>query len=155
MGKMETDGTISLRKKWQTEINELAELLNIPCAAITLLQRPKIENFIISESDENPATAGHVGRLAGSYCERVINTQQELIIPNALIDTEWDHNPDIKIKLISYFGLPLVYPDGQPFGTICVLDKKENKFSQEIKEKLENLKERFETDLHNFEILKN
>jgi c-di-GMP phosphodiesterase len=148
MKQIETDEIIFLKKRWQKEINKLADSLNIPCAAITRLQRPKIENFIISESDENPATAGHVGRLTGSYCERVIDTQQELIIPNALIDTEWDHNPDIKINLISYLGLPLVYPDGQPFGTICILDKKENKFSREIKEKLEDLKDKFEADLN-------
>ena len=149
MRQINNDDLKPLKTKWQNEINKLADSFNLPCAVITRLQRPKIENFIISESDENPAIAGHVGRLTGSYCERVIDTHNELNIPNALTDAEWDQNPDIKIGLIAYLGLPLAYPDGKPFGTICVLDKKENTFNQEIAEKLKVLKSKFEADLEN------
>ena len=39
------------------------------------------------------------------------------------------NNPDIKLNMISYLGFPLVLPDGEPFGTICVLDSKENAYS--------------------------
>ncbi len=39
-------------------------------------------------------------------------------------------NPDIKLGMISYLGFPVTWPDGQIFGTICVLDKKENSYSE-------------------------
>jgi signal transduction histidine kinase len=32
--------------------------------------------------------------------------------------------------MISYLGFPIAWPDGQIFGTICVLDKKENAYSE-------------------------
>ena len=37
--------------------------------------------------------------------------------------------PDVKIDMISYLGIPLIWPDGKIFGTICVLDKKTRNFS--------------------------
>ncbi len=37
--------------------------------------------------------------------------------------------------MISYLGFPIFQPDGKAFGTICVLDNKENAYS-EIYEKL-------------------
>ena len=114
---------------------------------ITRLHRPNIENMVLNESTENPISPGHIGQLTGSYCERVINTQEKLLVPNALGNPEWDHNPDVKFNLIAYLGFPLNYPDGTPFGTICILDKKENKFSKAHEKKLIMLKEKIETDL--------
>jgi light-regulated signal transduction histidine kinase (bacteriophytochrome) len=35
-------------------------------------------------------------------------------------------NPDIKLGMVSYLGFPINFPDNQPFGTLCVLDNKEN-----------------------------
>ena len=39
-------------------------------------------------------------------------------------------NPDIKLGMISYLGVPIVWPDGEIFGTICVLDSKGNAYSE-------------------------
>jgi len=37
---------------------------------------------------------------------RAMATRNELLVPNALKDPEWDHNPDIEFGMISYLGLP-------------------------------------------------
>ena len=58
-----------------------------------------------------------------------MKTRQSLLVPDALRDDEWKSNPDIKLGMISYLGFPVAWPDGQIFGTICVLDKKENAYS--------------------------
>lgn len=42
---------------------------------------------------------------------------------------DWKDNPDVKLGMISYLGFPLLFPDGNPFGTICVLDSKPNAYS--------------------------
>lgn len=49
-----------------------------------------------------------------------------LLVPDALKDPKWDHNPDIELGMIYYCGFPLEWPDGEIFGTICVLDRKDN-----------------------------
>jgi len=81
------------------------------------------------------------------YCERVINTRNKLLIPNALQDKEWDKNPDIKLGMISYLGFPLLWPDGEVFGTICVLDSKENIYEERYERLILRFKELIEAHL--------
>src|SRR5262249_16658176 len=65
----------------------------------------------------------------GLYCETVMKTRQPLLVPDALSDEAWKPNPDIKLGMISYLGVPITWPDGETFGTICVLDNKANEYS--------------------------
>ena len=60
----------------------------------------------------------------GLYCETVMATRSPLHVPNALNDPDWKNNPDVELDVISYLGIPLIWPDGSVFGTICVLDGK-------------------------------
>lgn len=62
---------------------------------------------------------------AAEYSKKVINTQKKLIVNNSLKDDEWKHLPS---GLTSYMGFPILWPSGQAFGVICILDKKETKF---------------------------
>lgn len=115
---------------WQSVVNMLAEIIDVPAALIMKVDPPHIEVFRASESGSNPYGAGDREHLAGLYCEKVIGTRGRLLVPNALKDSEWDKNPDIKPGMISYLGFPLLWPDGEVFGTICVLDSKENTFGK-------------------------
>lgn len=134
-------------RKWQTFLDDLAQKANIPCATITRVDYPEIEGFLTSNSPGNLATAGDRSLIAGTYCERVINTNQEMLVPNALESPEWDDNPDIEYGLIAYLGVPLCYADGRPFGTICILDTKVNRFNQESKDLLIKYQQEIEADL--------
>jgi diguanylate cyclase (GGDEF)-like protein/PAS domain S-box-containing protein len=70
-----------------------------------------------------------------------------LLVPDATSDPAWAHNPDIKLGMIAYLGFPLLWPTGQVFGTMCVLDRQENPFSQTYIRLLEQLKNIVEHDL--------
>jgi hypothetical protein len=50
-----------------------------------------------------------------------MKTRQFLLVPDALADQEWNANPDMKLGMISYMGVPVAWPNGEIFGTICVL----------------------------------
>ena len=49
--------------------------------------------------------------------------------------------------MISYLGLPILYPDQSPFGTICVLDNKENAYSAIAEKILLQLKKLIEANI--------
>lgn len=49
--------------------------------------------------------------------------------------------------MISYLGVPLLFPNGNPFGTICVLDNKEHAYSNNHKKLLLNFREIIEGHL--------
>jgi hypothetical protein len=122
----------TIMEKWQAIVDMLAELIGIPAALIMRLVESDIQVFVSSNSEGNPYHPGDSEHFLGSglYCETVINTNDKLLIPNALKNEKWKNNPDIKLNMISYLGFPILQPDGKPFGTICVLDNKENAYSK-------------------------
>ena len=132
---------------WQSIVNTMAEIINVPSALIMKVDEPYIEVFRSSESSSNPYKAGDRENLVGLYCEKVINTRNRLLVPNALKDKEWDKNPDIESGMISYLGFPLLWPDGEVFGTICVLDSKENKYEKQYEKLMARFKELVEAHL--------
>ncbi|KKM72626.1 hypothetical protein LCGC14_1418640, partial [marine sediment metagenome] len=134
-------------QKWQNIVNLLANIINVPAALIMKVVHPYIEVFRASDNKNNPYKVGEREKLQGFYCETVIKIGKMLLVPNALTDKKWEKNPDIKYGMISYLGLPLIWPDGEVFGTICVLDKKENKYNKDHIELLKQFKELIESYL--------
>ncbi|NQT59504.1 MAG: GAF domain-containing protein [Bacteroidetes bacterium] len=135
--------------KWQNIVDIMAELIGIPAALIMHLSGSDIEVFVSSRSDGNPYHPGDQEHFLGSglYCETVINTNDKLLIPNALADEKWKNNPDIKLNMISYLGFPILLPDGKPFGTICVLDNKENAYSETYENLIKNFRDIIQSQL--------
>ena len=135
-------------QKWQQSINVLAEVCNVPAALIMRVDQKDIEVFLCSHSDENPYDEGEKADLnTGLYCETVMNTKEQLLVPNALTDPNWENNPDVKINMVSYLGSPLLWPDGYVFGTICILDCKENFYSKSYAKMLQQFCQLIEKDL--------
>jgi PAS domain S-box-containing protein len=113
---------------WQGMMNTISEIVDVPVALIRKVDGPDIEVVSSSQSSHNPYEIGKKGDLVGCYCEKVIETRNQLLVPNARSNGEWDKNPDVKLGMISYLGLPCSWPDGEIFGTICVLDSKEHSY---------------------------
>lgn len=136
-------------ENWQEIINSLAGIANIPASLIMKVRDADIEVLVTSQSKGNPYHPGDRERLqeSGLYCETVIRTQDKLFVPDALADDKWKNNPDIKLNMISYLGFPLLLPNKQPFGTICVLDSKRTEYSAAFENLMFNLKKLIETQL--------
>nr|NJM00946.1 PAS domain S-box protein [Desulfobacula sp.] len=134
---------------WQEMVDILARIFEIPAALVMQLQEPYIEVFVSSRSNGNPYHTGDREPVWGSglYCERVIKSRSKLLVPNALKDEHWKENPDIKLNMISYLGFPILLPDGNPFGTICVLDNKENAYSDAFEQLMQKFQRLIQSDL--------
>jgi signal transduction histidine kinase len=117
-------------RKWQGIVDLLADIVRVPSALIMRVEPPNIKVLVASESEGNPYEPGEEASLnTGLYCETVMNTRQPLLVPDALQDEDWKSNPDVKLGMISYLGVPISWPDGDIFGTICVLDGQSNGYS--------------------------
>lgn len=134
-------------RKWQEIADLLAELFSVPAALIMRTENEYMEVFVSSNTENNPYSPGDKEHWYGLYCETVIKTQKKLVIPDATRDPLWDHNPDIKLGMICYMGVPINYPDKTPFGTLCVLDRKEHYFSEEFHNLLLRFKNVIELDI--------
>ncbi len=116
---------------WQSLVDTMAEVFSVPAGLIMRLSGDDIEVLVSSRTSGNPYEPGDKEEFLGSglYCETVVRSGKHLLVPDALADPDWRDNPDVKLGMISYLGMPLRFPDGNPFGTICVLDDKGNEYS--------------------------
>jgi len=132
----------NIRMSWQKTVDLMAKTLQVPAGLIMRVHPREIEVFIRSNNPDNVYEAGEKASLdTGLYCETVMDTRRELLVPNALTDPQWDHNPDVKLDMISYLGMPLEWPGGEIFGTICILDNQENRYSELYRQLLEQFRE--------------
>ncbi|MHA1686060.1 MAG: GAF domain-containing sensor histidine kinase [Candidatus Heimdallarchaeaceae archaeon] len=132
---------------WQRIVDLIAKIMDVPAALIMRVDPPEIEVLVSSETKEKPYKAGTRGDLAGLYCNTVLLTNRELYVKNASINPIWKDNPDAKKhQMIFYLGYPLSWPNGQLFGTICVLDRKE----REIDKTYMNLMAKFKEEANAF-----
>ncbi len=147
--KIKPDIPDQIIAKWQKLIDLASELIGVPAGLIMKVYPKEIEVFVCSETKGNPYEKGERARLkTGLYCETVMCMRKQLLVPDACKDPNWDHNPDIELGMVSYFGLPLIWPDNEIFGTICVLDDKENHYSVMYQKLCTQFKEAIEADLH-------
>lgn len=136
-------------EKWQTLLDTFAKVAKVPSGLIMRLNEETIEVFLKSNTEGNPYKVHEEVKLIhGLYCETVIGTQNQLIVPDALKSEVWNiDNPDVALGMISYMGVPINWPDGECFGTICFLDSKENHYSKELEDLLTQIKQHIEVDL--------
>lgn len=117
-------------EKWQKTVNLTARLLDVPAALIMRVLPEHIEVLVSSDGADNPYESREKAELqTGLYCETVMASRSLLHVPNALEDKAWQNNPDVELGMISYLGIPLVWPDNEIFGTICVLDDETRNYS--------------------------
>jgi PAS domain S-box-containing protein len=132
-------------RKWQEIVDLLAEIMHVPSASIMRFDPPHIKVFVSSASEGNPCEPGALD--TGPYCETVLKTGQPLLVPDALENEAWKANPHVRLGMISYLGVPIGWPDGRIFGTICVRDNKRNEYSAAYLKLLLHFRDMLQTDL--------
>jgi len=139
----------AITEKWQSLLDTIAKIVDVPSGLIMRLNEDTIEVFLKSQTNGNPYHEGEKADLNyGLYCETVIGTQKELLVTDATKSSVWrKNNPDVDINMISYLGYPINWPDGKVFGTVCLLDNKENNYNDNFKKLLHLTKKHIESDL--------
>src|ERR1700741_2762023 len=132
-------------QKWQEFVNLLAEIMHVPSASIMRADPPHIKVFVSSTSEGNPCEPGALD--TGPYCKTVMKGGQPLLVPNALENEAWKANPHVRLGMISYLGVPISWPNGRLFGTICVRDNKSNEYSEAYLKLLLHFRDMLQADL--------
>jgi signal transduction histidine kinase len=143
------DVPIDMRTAWQDIVDLISELFQVPAAHIMRVHELDIEVYVQNSHPGHPYKTGHKQQLGmGSYDETVMDNRSILLVPDATKDAAWDHNPDINHGMISYLGIPITWPAGEVFGTICVFDTKENRYTEQLTRLLEKFSRLIMSDLH-------
>jgi len=135
-------------EKWQRILNLFSKILNVPTGLIMKITDETMEVVLKNTNRDNPYKVGGNDKLGcGLYCETVIGTDAELVVEDALQTDVWKDNPDVKLNMISYYGLPIKWPDGEFYGTLCVLDEKKNIYGEDFRMIMNEFKQSIEKDL--------
>ncbi len=136
-------------QEWQSIVDLLASIGKVKAALIMRKSEDELEVFLSSKTQDNPYQIGRKERYinSGLYCESVIKQGKMLLVPDASKSVEWKNNPDMRYNMNCYLGFPIRLPDGNYFGTICMLDDKQNDFSQNMKDCMEKMRNLIESNL--------
>jgi len=135
--------------KWQKTVDVMARIFKAP-AGFIVQYRPKGYQIVISSDQEsNPYPAGEVIPAdTNIFCKKVVQDGQVLYVKNAPLDPEWDTNAEVtQDGFNSYLGLPVQWPTGEPFGTICVMDYATTDYGTEYLDLIGELRDLIEADL--------
>jgi signal transduction histidine kinase len=136
------------RERWQRTLGTLAALSQVKAALVMRVHARQIEVFARNGGEEHVYEEREMAPLdSGLYCETVMTERTELLVANALADPLWEHNPDVRLGMISYLGLPLEWPTGHIFGTICVLDDQPHEYSTLQRETLQQFRDLVQDEL--------
>lgn len=114
--------------KWQRVVDLISELADVPATLIMNTNGDHHSVYVSSGSRGNPYNVGQAFELNEKlYCYGVFQNDGELCVEDARCDPRWQDNQDLEHGMSFYVGFPLKWPDGEIFGTICVLDSRRNK----------------------------
>ncbi|MFV0576914.1 MAG: EAL domain-containing protein [Vibrio sp.] len=120
--------------QWQQIVNVVTELAQTKVGLI-MKKNPETMEVLVA-SDVFPDNPYHVGDQESLnlnlYCHHVIQFNEPLHVPNALEDEQWRENPDIALGMVAYYGIPIHLPNGERFGTFCLLDDKPHFYEENI-----------------------
>jgi len=134
--------------KWQRIVDLISELADVPAALIMHTAGAHHSVFVTSGSEGNPYETGRAFELNEKlYCYGVFRKDGELCVEDARCDPDWNDNQDLEHGMSFYVGLPVKWPNGDIFGTICVLDRQRNERALAFREGLRDFCRVVEDDL--------
>ncbi len=144
-----------LSHKQDPNLNDLAKIASLACnVPIAQINFVHDEYTFVKANigvDSTESIPGKVKRTE-SFCYHSLNNPEEIMIVNdASTDSRFMNNPFVNSDphIRFYAGKPLNTPDGNPLGTICVIDNKPRNLSLSEKQILNILSKKVMQYLNN------
>lgn len=142
------DISAEVTAKWQRVVELIARLADVPSSLVMKTDPPRHSVFVANRNADSPYERGQAFRLHDRlYCQGVLKADGELVVEDAGCDPHWAGNDDMEFGMSFYIGYPVKWPDGEVFGTICVLDRRRNPEALMFREGLQEFCRVIETDL--------
>jgi hypothetical protein len=134
------------------KLEEIAARLGVKSV---LVMRSEADSMVVAATAGEATkhyTVGAAGKKAGTdssrvplYCERVVDTDAELFVPDSRADDTFAGNEDeMEFGLHNYFGLAVHDSTGSVVGTVCVLDDHARDYTEEQRGELRRLRTEIE-----------
>nr|WP_238536765.1 GGDEF domain-containing protein [Pseudoalteromonas flavipulchra] len=127
----------------------MAKIFLAPAAFVVQKKEDGFAVMIASDQEENPYPAGgFIPQETNIFCKHVVANNRNLYEQHASVNYQWDDNPEVANDgFESYLGVPIHWPNGKSFGTLCVMDFKPTNYGAPLVEFIEHLRDMLEDDL--------
>ncbi|MCG9580960.1 sensor domain-containing diguanylate cyclase [Vibrio tubiashii] len=135
--------------KWQELVDLLSELYGASTGAIVQLRQGEFNVVVSSQNEDNflPRNTTWPWEMK-SFCRHIMETRDDLYVGCAVEDANWLDAPAVAQGPVrSYCGAPILWPNGELFGTICVIDTKETVYPLSLSKLLEQLARLIASDI--------
>lgn len=143
-------------EKWQRAVDLMTKILGATAGYI--IQYRESGGYLPAVASQNPENPRRdipdapAPPTSNFYCRRVIEQKAPFYEPNATGKPEWATNPELsKDGYLSYYGVPLLWPDGSLFGTLCVYDQNPTNYDRILLELVDSFRDLIEADLRLYE----
>lgn len=118
-------------EKWQKTVDLMAELYDVTGGFIVQHTSRGYQVTVSSDTPGNPYPAGaDFPKQLNIFCRHAAAANGRLYVRDARADPVWNDNPELTVDgILSYLGVPIHWPGGDLFGTICVMDRKAADYS--------------------------
>lgn len=97
-------------------------VVEAPVALVTMVDRDR-QFFKSCLGLPEPWATSRQTPLSHSFCQHVVAAGELVTVTDAREDERFSDNMAIRdLGVIAYLGVPLITPDGQAIGTLCVID---------------------------------
>ena len=139
--------------KWESLLNLLSEMLDIPGALIIEIAEKKINSFEMNTNQPSPYTNGEMTSLQkGRYGKTVIRKDQYLEVKEAFKSIYWKENGYFTFDMRFYESYLIQWPDGEIFGMIGAFNSDKINHTEKLKTISKTLQMIVEQDLENLMI---
>jgi GAF domain-containing protein len=108
-----------------------SRVLRTPVALVSLVDEDR-QFFKSCLGLPEPWASRRETPLSHSFCQHAIAAQEPLIVEDARKHPALHDNEAIRdLGIVAYAGVPLVSEDGQPLGTLCVIDHQPRQWTDE------------------------
>ncbi|MHB9027254.1 MAG: GAF domain-containing protein [Candidatus Latescibacterota bacterium] len=128
-------------------MDSIATLLLVPSVMINRVVPPDLEVFRSNTDSTNPFPSGTRMPMLGIYCAWVAENRQRLRVDDARKEAQWADSPTAGAGIFSYLGYPVLWPNGEVFGTICAIDTRENKWEKQSDSLIQTFRDTIELNL--------
>lgn len=135
--------------KWQGLVNMLAELFEAASGDIIQYRGDHFTLVSTSENEGNFLSCDDTWIWESkTFCRYIVEHKLPIYINDAPNDEYWADAPFVADGTVcSYYGEPIYWPNGEIFGSFCVIDNKPTKYCEKLQPLLTQLKLLVESEL--------
>jgi diguanylate cyclase (GGDEF)-like protein/PAS domain S-box-containing protein len=136
-------------EKWEQIVELLTEIFDVSCGVV--IQHLDDELNVVassSNSDDYLCVNSACSRNIKNVSQKVIEANNEVYVKNLQDDIQWNSViENCKFSVGSYLGIPLYWPNGVLFGSLCAIHTKSTNFPESLNKVLKPLKLALECEL--------